>query len=101
MGLWATQKASLSEQLAREIEAFGRKLRLDIQMKLFRGELIAYGYPAPRHPDDLPRKIDGKIAISGRIAWEESTIRWEGLEYFGVRVFLPECSIATNKTAPR
>jgi hypothetical protein len=75
----------LSQQLQRSME-----IRTHILQMLRNEKLIAYGYSVPRHPDDIPKRINPDLIDAESPRWKNESIKGSGLEYVSVRVFSPK-----------
>lgn len=64
-------------------------LKTEVHGKLIREHLVAYGYATPRQPADLPQRIPADV-LAKPIYWNKDLVKADGLEFVGVKVFLPK-----------
>jgi hypothetical protein len=93
----AEKMRAAQENTARYISLY-HFLGGQVQEKLQQGKLVAVGFAAPREPTDAPMPIPSDL-WEGKIDWEKSSAKSNGIEFFGIRVIDPSAGQIEVQTA--
>lgn len=96
---FGTPQVRDAQDFAYETAKLRKTLEQSVLDQLFSGALLGYGYAVPRHPTDTPALIP-KDVWRGRIKWEDSSVKGNGLEFLVVRA-LPRKSPKLEKIEVR
>ena len=97
-----SEKMRTAQKLNKDTIDLRLALEAQVAARLTNGGLVGCGYALPRSPDDGPIEIPADV-WGGKINWQKSEVKGNGLEFAAVRVVetqsdRPSSEIATNVT---